>query len=376
MKILFTGGGTGGHFYPIIATAEAIYQLSEEERLIEPKLVFMSDSPYDSELLRIENIVYKKIYAGKIRRYFSLLNITDFFKTIIGVFKAMAMVYSEMPDVVFGKGGYASFPVILAARIFRIPVVIHESDTIPGKVNKWAGKFAKSIAISFNEAAKFFPKEKVALTGTPVRKTILKTNPEQAREILNMETGTPTILVLGGSQGAQKINNILVDISSELVKNFQIIHQCGVKNEQETKSRLGVVLNKSEFKNRYRLYPYLDDSKLKSAASVADIVISRAGGSAIYEISAWGLPSIVIPIKNSAQNHQRENAYSFSKAGACEVIEETNLSPNVLLSEINRIFSDKKKLTEMSKAASGFAKPDAARKIAQQIINIALEHSK
>ncbi|MFC1757107.1 glycosyltransferase, partial [Patescibacteria group bacterium] len=323
-----------------------------------------------------EGIKFKKVYAGKLRRYFSLLNIVDFFKTIIGSFRAIWMIFLEMPHIIIGKGGYASFPVLLAGRLFNIPIIIHESDSVPGKVNKWAGGFAKRVAISFPEASEYFQEEKIALTGVPVRKGIaVKPNKIESQELLNLEKDLPTILVLGGSQGSQKINEIILDSLPELTKSFQIIHQCGKKNEKETMELSKIILEKSENKNRHHLYPHLNDSLIRSSAGSTDLVISRAGGSAIYEIATWNLPSIIIPIKNSAQNHQRENAYSYKKAGACEVIEENNLSSNILISEISRIFEDKERIEKMKISAQKFSKPEASRKIAKEIINLALEHS-
>lgn len=374
MKIFLAGGGSGGHFYPIIAVAKALQDLSEEERLLAPEITLASDFNYDPSTLQLYNIKFKKISAGKIRRYFSLLNIIDLFKTFIGTIKSIFVIYSNMPDVVFGKGGFASFPILLAARIFGIPIIIHESDSVPGKVNKWASKFAKKIAISFPEVAKYFPPKKTALTGLPIRKSILGSNKAEAIEVFGLEPNVPTILIVGGSQGAQKINDVVIDALNDLVKSYQIIHQCGKKNEKEVQGRTGVVLENSPLKNRYHLYPYLNDSLLRNASAVADLVISR-GSSSIHEIALWGLPSIVIPIKNSAQNHQNENAYNYSRLGAAEVIEEINLSPHVFLSEIQRIMQDKNRQETMRASAKKFAKPDAARKIAQEILNLALEHS-
>ena len=148
MKLFLTGGGSGGHFYPIIAVAEAIRKIVRIEKLVAPGLYFMSDSPYNEKLLYDNEIIFKKVGAGKIRLYFSFWNFTDLFKTFFGALKAIAEMFGIYPDVVFGKGGYTSFPALLAARIFRIPVVIHESDSVPGKVNLWAGKFAVKVAVS------------------------------------------------------------------------------------------------------------------------------------------------------------------------------------------------------------------------------------
>ncbi len=375
MKILLAGGGTGGHFYPIIAVAEALYDLTEEEHLLAPQIILMADKKYDSDLLDKLGIKFRQISSGKIRRYFSLLNFTDPLKTVVGILKAIFVVYSEMPDVIFGKGGYASFPPLLAARIFGIPIIIHESDSMPGKTNKWAGKFAKRIAISFPEAAKYFLKEKIALTGTPVRKSLFGSSPEEAVEIFKLEKDLSTLLVLGGSQGARVINDAILDIAPELLKSCQVIHQCGVKNEKETLGRFKVMMENSSFKSRYHLHSYLNNLELRAVSKIAGLIISRAGSSAIFEIAAWGLPSILIPLAGSAQDHQRGNAYSYARASATAVIEENNLTPHVLLSEIQRLLSDKKKLEIMSINAKKFSQPEAARKIAQEIIDLALEHA-
>jgi len=376
MKILLTGGGTGGHFYPLIAIIEAIYEISTEERLLPPEIILMSDSIYNNEILEKEGVRFKKINTGKLRRYFSLLNITDIVKTFFACVKTIWFIYSEMPDVIMGKGGYASFPALLAAKIFGIPTIIHESDTIPGKVNLWASKFAQKIAISFPESIKYFPTEKTALTGVPIRKLIQGFTPEEGREQFFLENGIPAIFVLGGSQGSQKINDIILDVAPEILKTTQIIHQYGSKNEKEINGRIKIILGNSLFKNRYHAFAYLNDVSMRNAASAADLIISRAGASALYEISTWGIPSIIIPLKDSAQNHQRENAYSYAGNGAATVLEEENLSPHILMHETQKILRDNELRKKMSRHAKNFSKPEAARKIAKELINMALEHTK
>ncbi len=164
MKIVFTGGGTGGHFYPIIAVVQKINKIIDEEHIIGSKLYYISDSPYDKQVLFENGIMYEEIIAGKMRTYFSLKNLTDVFKMFFGTINAIVKLFSIYPDVVFGKGGYASFPTLFAARILGIPVVIHESDSAPGRVNKWAGHFAKRVAVSFPEAAQYFGLDRSANT--------------------------------------------------------------------------------------------------------------------------------------------------------------------------------------------------------------------
>lgn len=373
MKILFTAGGTGGHFYPIIAVAQALNKQIKENKLFDVELFYMAPNPYNAGILFENGIKFKKNPAGKLRRYFSVLNITDFFKTVWGVLKALFVVFDVFPDVIFGKGGYGSFPGLVAARILRIPVVIHESDTVPGKVNVWAGKFAKRIAISYPETARYFPKEKVAFTGNPVRPEIIEPESTNAREFFELTEDIPTVLVLGGSQGSEVINNAVIDSVRELVNHYQIIHQAGKKNYLEVKMTTDVVLLDNSKKNRYKVFDYLDTLQLRMAAGVADIIISRAG-STIFEIAAWGKPSIIVPITDSNGDHQRKNAYSYARTGAASIIEEKNLSAHIIAGEIERILSNPAERGKMSAAAKTFFKPDAAEKIAREILNIALRH--
>lgn len=376
MKIVFTGGGTGGHFYPIIAVAQQVNQIIDHENIIGVKLYYVSDSPYDKEMLFENGILYEEISAGKMRTYFSIKNFFDIFKTFFGVINALFKMFSIYPDVVFGKGGYASFPTIFAARILRIPVVIHESDSAPGRVNKWAGHFAKKIAVSFVEAADYFPKKHVAWTGQPIRIEI--ENPaskKEALEYFKLESGVPVILVLGGSQGAELINNTILDALPRLVNNYQIIHQTGVRNFQMVKERSEVVLSDNPNKLRYLSTAFLNPLAMKMAAGAATIIISRAG-STIFEIASWGVPSILIPFKESNADHARKNAFSYARAGACSVVEEMNMTANILSSEIERITGDKESYDAMARNAKSFNKPDAANKIARALIDIALSHEK
>ncbi|MBX4209493.1 UDP-N-acetylglucosamine--N-acetylmuramyl-(pentapeptide) pyrophosphoryl-undecaprenol N-acetylglucosamine transferase [Candidatus Parcubacteria bacterium] len=374
MKILLTGGGTGGHFYPIIAIAESIRQIAKDERLIDATLYYMGPAQYDEKALFENGIIFEKSYAGKMRRYFSLLNVVDVFKTALGVIKAVMSVWRIYPDVVFGKGGYVSFPVLFAARLLGIPVVIHESDSHPGRVNLWAGKFAKRIALSYREAASYFPKDKVALTGNPVRKEIVEPIHDGAREYLKLDDTIPTILILGGSQGSQKINEAVIGILPDLVKRYYVIHQTGKDNLDEISHTAQVILNESIHRDRYKPFAYLNTLALRMAAGAAALIVSRAG-STIFEIALWKIPSIIIPIPEEISHDQTSNAFAYAASGACSVIEEVNLTPHVLASEIDRIVEKKEVAEAMKKGAESFARKDASDKIAREIMKIALSHS-
>lgn len=378
MKILFAGGGTGGHFYPIISVAQALYDNARENKILMPKLYYMAPSKYNPRALFDNEIEFIYIPAGKIRRYFSFLNFTDLFKTFTGVMYAIIKVYRLYPDVVFSKGGYASFPVVLAARIFRIPVIIHESDSAPGMVNAWAGKFADKIGVSYPESGEYFKKisknpENIAFTGNPIRKEIVQPLTNGANQLLNLENGTPVILIMGGSQGSQFINDVILDSISELVSKYQIIHQTGRANFNTIKDTAEIVLKGNTNSYRYHPFDYLNDLAIRMSAGVSSIIISRAG-STIFEISAWGIPSIIIPLSKNVSHDQTKNAFSYSKNGACVVIEEHNFSSHILISEIDRIINNQHIRDRMIAGAREFSKIDAGKKIANAILEIALKH--
>ncbi len=374
MKIVFTGGGSGGHFYPIISIAQSINDISAKERLVSVDMYYISTEPYDEGLLFDNSITFIQNTSGKRRRYRSIMNVIDMFKIFYGVIQATWTLFKIYPDVVFGKGGYASFPTLLAARILRIPVVIHESDTVPGRVNKWAGKFAKKIAIAFPETIKFFDKEKVAYTGNPVRKELQHPAPEGAFEFLQLEENIPVIFILGGSQGSEIINDVIIDSLPQLLEKYQIIHQVGTSNKLQTQEMSHATLLHHKHKKRYKMFPYLNTLAMRMAAGAADVVISRSGAGAISEIASWNVPSILVPITDSNGDHQRQNAFAYAHAGACEVIEEKNLTKNIIISEVDRLIQNKEARTSMIEATKVFNQPDASKKIAQEIIDLALKH--
>ncbi len=376
MKIVFTGGGTGGHFYPIIAVAQKVNHLIDQEKILGSKLYFFSSSPYDQEMLSQNGILYEEVKTGKVRIYFSFRNFTDKFKILFGVINATFKLFSIYPDVVFGKGGYASFPTVFAARLLRIPVIIHESDSAPGRVNKWAGNFAKKVAVSFKEAAEFFPKETTAWTGQPIRTEIENPAPrEEALKYFKFESDVPVLVILGGSQGAEIINNTILDALPRLIKNFQVIHQTGVLNYKTVIGQAEVVLADNPSKSRYFPAAFLSPLGMKMAAGAATLIVSRAG-STLFEIASWGVPSILVPFSESNADHAKKNAFSYAHAGACNVIEEENMTANILSSEIERMIADSQGLAEMSKNAKDFAKSDAALKIARALVDMALSHER
>lgn len=373
MKIVLTGGGTGGHFYPLIAVTEEIRSLIREKKLISAQIYYFADKKYNQELLEKNDIKFVKIPAGTVRKYFSLSNFSGPFLLIGGILKALWKLFWIYPDVVFSKGGYVSVPTLWAARILRIPVIIHESDSHPGKANLWSGKFAVKIALSYPEAVKYFPPTKTAVTGNPIRQEILHPVKEGAHAFLELDKNIPIILVLGGSSGSQNINEVILKSLPTLLDNYQIIHQTGEANFDEIKERSRIIVNDEEKLKRYKPFAYLDDLSLRMAAGATSLIISRAG-SAIFEIAYWEVPSIIIPIPEDVSHDQRTNAFTYARSGSAVVIEENNLSPSILISEINRLFENKELIDTMRQATKTFAKPGAGRVIADEIVNLALSH--
>lgn len=377
MKIVITGGGTGGHFYPLLAVVDALKKECIEQKILEPRLYYTGPNPYNSKELFDRDIKFVRIPAGKKRinpRGMAVINnFIDLFRMGFGVCIGVVKIFMIFPDVVFAKGGYTAFPTLFAARILGIPVIIHESDSVPGRVNLWASKFAQKVAVSFKESAEYFDIKKVAHTGQPVREELLTPIKIGAHEYLNLDPNLKTISILGGSLGAKKINDIIIQVLPELIKKYQIVHQTGKANFEIVKGMAKLTLEGSTNPDRYKPVDYLNVMALRMLGGVSDIIISRAG-SGIFELAAWGVPTILIPITDSNGDHQRKNAFNYLRSGSCEVIEESNLSGQILLNEINRILTNEPLRNKMSENAKNFSTPNAAKIIAHEVLNIALSH--
>ena len=377
MKVALTGGGSGGHFYPLIAVAEALEDITKERKLIEPELYYFGPAPFDRVALTEHDIVHVTINTGRVRYYKSVLNFFDLFKTAWGVLNAIVKMFSVYPDVIFSTGGFAAYPALFAARILLIPVIIYDADSTPGRVSLWSSKFARWIAVAHPDTATKFPKRTqhfIARVGHPVRKEIEGTAREGGYEFLKLEKSVPTIFVAGGSQGAVTINNTIIDSLPQLVEKYNIVHQTGTANLDETTRIAHLVLEKSTHNNRYRPFGLLNTLALRMTAGITSLIIARAGSGTIFEIASWGIPSILIPIPRDISHDQTENAFSFARDGACGVLEQQNLTPHLLMAEIERIMSNEELRKKMSTAAKAFARPNSARKIATILIETALEH--
>jgi UDP-N-acetylglucosamine--N-acetylmuramyl-(pentapeptide) pyrophosphoryl-undecaprenol N-acetylglucosamine transferase len=368
MRILFVGGGTGGHFYPLIAVAEVLITHPRD-----PKLYYMGPNPFDKELLKKHNIKYVYCPAGKLRLYFSIQNFFDIFRNFFGVFVALFKLYLIYPDVIFSKGGYTSVPVLVAARLLRIPVVIHESDAVPGRANKIAKKFARYIAISYPQAAEFFDTKKTALIGIPLRSDIKKIT-ENPFSVIGIPDNPPLIYVTGGSLGAERINDIILRCLDELLPYYQIYHQVGPGRKEEMVLTAKTMITDPVLQSRYFVVERVDSAMVGALLSAASLVITRAGSTTLFEIAIHGKPSLIIPIPQDVSRDQMSNAYAFARSGAATVLEEQNLTESLLTNEINSIMGDPALWQQMSVAAREFARTDAAEKISGILIQIAQEH--
>ena len=227
MRLVFVGGGTGGHFYPLMAVAEAI---RERDQNIE--LFYMGPDAYNQAALDALAIRLVRVPAGKKRNYFSILNYLDLFKTGFGVATAFFKLLRLYPDAVMSKGGYTSVPVVIAAYLLRIPIVVHESDAVPGRANKLAARFAKTIAIAHPEVAKLFPAGKVVEVGMPIRRAVTNPIPDP-QSVIGVGKDRPVVLVTGGSTGAERLNNFVIAALPRLLQHYNVIHQVGEANMEK-----------------------------------------------------------------------------------------------------------------------------------------------
>lgn len=368
MKIGLVGGGTGGHFYPLIAVAESV-------RAIDPtiELYYFGPHPYNDDELRRLNITYVPCPAGKLRRYFSLQNFTDAFRSIAGIFVAWYKLFLLYPDVIFSKGGYTAVPILLMARFYRIPVVIHESDSKPGRASLLARKFARYIGIAYASAASYFPTEKTALVGIPIRQSVRTPHPNP-HEFLGVQKDRPIIFVTGGSLGAMRINNFVLNSLQQLLPYYYVFHQTGPTEEKAVLQTAQALIKDPALLANYFVKGTMDAETMSALFEAASLVISRAGSTTLFEIALHGTPSIIIPIPEEISHDQRTNAYSYARAGAATVMEEGNLTPYLLTSEIQSIMEDPVRYEAMSRAARVFATPESASTVANVLIGIGHEH--
>lgn len=334
-RIVLTGGGTAGHVTPNIALLPSLKEAGYE--------VFYIGS-YDGiekRLIADFGIPYYGIATGKFRRYFDLKNLTDPFKVLKGQAEAKKILKELKPDVLFSKGGFVSVPVVRAAASLKIPCVIHESDMTPGLANKLCIPVAKKVCCNFPETLSKVPADKAVLTGSPIRDELSKGSKEAGLKLCGFTDEKPVIMVIGGSQGAQSVNEVVRESLDVLLKDFQVVHICG--KEKMDNLMLSIP--------GYKQFEYLK-SDLKDVFAMADVVISRAGANAICELLALNKPNILIPLSAGSRGDQILNASSFEGQGFSVVIREEALDPFSLVDAVHEVFMNKNTYTE-NMVASG-----------------------
>lgn len=368
IRVVLTGGVSGGHTFPLIAVAQAIAKQSS----IPVEFLFIgARGKIEETAMKDAGIKTQYISFGKWRRYFSFQNFIDIFKLPLGFFQALWHLFFFMPDAIFSKGGSASVPLVLAARMYRIPVLIHDSDAVAGLANKILSRFVQRIAVAYEGAFQFFPVEKTALTGNPVRKEVMEGTIPAGLEMFRFRADAPVILIMGGSLGARVLNEHILKILPELLeKGYQVAHITGQKNYEEILTAAKEYGLDSEA-GPYRPLPFIQATPLAHLYAIAHVVIARAGAGTIAELAANKKASILVPLQSAANNEQRMNAYELAQYGAAEVLEEPNLTEHILIQNIEEILHDALLREKMGNALHRFYHPDAAEKIAVAVLELA-----
>lgn len=345
--IVFTGGGSAGHVTPNIAI------IDELDKSVWDVQYIGSKKGIEKELIEKISIPYHGISSGKMRRYLDFENVVDSFRVLKGCMDARKVLRKLKPALVFSKGGFVSVPVIIAARSLKIPVLIHESDMTPGLANKIAQRFATKIFTSFEETLNYFPKDKTAAIGSPIRRGILKGSPYKGTELLGFDRKRPVLTVMGGSLGAKKINET-IRAALPLLKDYQIIHLCGKGNVDENYTNL----------KDYKQFEYVFD-ELPHYLAATEFVITRGGSNSIFEFLALKIPMLIIPLtKNQSRGDQILNGRSFQEKGYAMMLEEENLSVDTLVIHLADL---KKRRDEMKEKMTSLEKKDAIGVLVREI---------
>ncbi|HKK44359.1 MAG TPA: undecaprenyldiphospho-muramoylpentapeptide beta-N-acetylglucosaminyltransferase [Balneolaceae bacterium] len=361
LKVLIAAGGTGGHVYPAIAIADALREANNDVEI----LFVGTKSHMEWEVVPRAGYDITGIWISGFHRRLTLKNLLFPVKLGTSLIQSLSILQNFGPDVVISCGGYAAGPIGWVAAQKGIPLAIQEQNSFPGVTNRLLGKKAEIIFIAFKDAESYFPAGKTKLAGNPTRKSLRKADRQNAYKKFGLDPKKSTLLVLGGSGGAKSINEAMLKHVKELHDDMelQIIWQCG-KRYYDTLRR---DIHARDF-DRLILTDFLHD--MPEAYAVADLVVSRAGALSCSELALTGKPSILVPSPNVAGDHQTKNAESMVKEGAAELVEDVKLD-EALTELVKKIISDEERLKKMNKAALKLARPDAAKTIATEIVELA-----
>lgn len=352
-RIVLTGGGSAGHVTPNIALIPKLKELGYEIHYIG------SIDGIERKLIEEIGVSYYPISSGKLRRYFDKKNFTDPFRIMKGIAQAYGILGKIKPHIIFSKGGFVTVPVILGGKLRSIPTIIHESDFTPGLANKIVIPVAKKVCVTFPETVNHIPKGKGIYTGTPIRSEVFLGDKKRGYAITGFSSHKPIIMVIGGSLGAVKLNNIVREILPTLLKSFQIIHLCGQGNLSEKHNSI----------DGYLQFEYVKED-LPHFFAISDLVISRAGANSIYELLALRKPNILVPLSaRVSRGDQILNAKSFEKMGYSKVLQEEHMTKDSLFKSIEYIHKEKVRYVE------SMSKSTASNGI-DRVIDIIQQHSK
>lgn len=383
MRVVLTGGGTGGHITPFGPIIEALHEHHVTHNTLLPKrlvpkrldIYFVGVAGEGvKEYFAKYNVTVVHVPSGKLRRYFSFHTIIDLgYKLPFGFVWALMRMWWIMPDVVISKGGYGSMPVGLAAFIYRIPLLLHESDAVMGLSNKILAASAAALGVGFDDTRGRLSEglqRKTFVTGTPVRPDLHSYGREESRALFGIRPQQIALLVLGGSQGAQQINEAFLQVLTHVVSQAVVIHVTGTKHFEVVKGLAGDLLVSSAYQENYRPFAYLTD-KMVPAMVAADVVITRAGASTLAELASLRKPCLIIPLAGSANDHQRLNAEVYEVAGAARVLDPNNLGPTLFARNIDELIADSELRERLSTHMTKLDFTLAARDIAELSFKLA-----
>lgn len=373
MRILVSGGGTGGHIYPALSVAQALRERYGAE------LLFLGDeNGLETRIVPRAGIPFATIQAGKLRRYLSAGTFTDLARVPVGMAQALGHVRRFKPDAAFTSGGYVAVPAGVAARLVGAPLVMHQQDVSPNLANRLLTPVATRISVSFAPSLAYFPRRKTALAGNPVRGPILAmAGADQAalKRQFDLDPALPLLLVTGGSQGARHLNQVMTDALPLLLPVCQVLHVSGELTHEETRARAEAQLlddpTGGKLVKRYRLYPYLDEP-MPAALAASDIVLCRSGAATLAELALLGRPSLLVPLPPGfSGSPQQVNAEMFVQAGAAAMVLDKDLSVERLRDVLLPLLADRRHLAEMGAAARAMARPNAAAVLADAVADLA-----
>ena len=362
MKIIVSGGGTGGHIYPALTLIDAIKNKKPDAEF----LYVGTEKGLEADIVPKAGINFTALkLEGGLERRFTLENISRVADAIWSIKRASDIVKNFKPDAVVGTGGYVCGPILLAASLMKVPTLIQEQNAVAGVTNKILSKFVKKIAVGTKDALKNFPADKTIYTGNPIRKEVLAAKKIDGLKEFNFTDDKPIVLISGGSRGARSINNAMIDVlkSAAQKNSAQFLHVTGKGEFDSVMKKLSDV----DAPN-IRIMPYLYN--MPTAMAMADLAIFRAGATGLAELTARGIPAILIPYPYAAENHQEFNARSLVEAGAARMILNKDLTAELLEKNIDELLSSPEKLKSMAAASLSLGKPNAADEIADLILNL------